>query len=127
MMPLPETCPPATCERASGAVRAIEVPPNLRTEAMTAISESEPLPMVMVWPLRNPIAPATEIAVAPASIALLRVAAPAVPTFAMTAGSRFAPVSIIIFWPALKPATLSTLMFVAPASEAADRVAAACV
>ena len=83
--------------------------------------------MVMVWPALKPVALATGITVAPASVAVRTVVAPAVPTVAMTAVSRFAPVSIMIVWPASKPSTLATLILVAPAAEAVDRVVAACV
>src|SRR5271169_1669381 len=82
--------------------------------------------MAMVWPAVKPAPLAIGMTVAPTSVAVPTVVAPAVPTVAMTADSRFAPVSIIIVWPAAKSATLATLILVAPAAEAADRVVAGC-
>ena len=112
----------------SGAATVIVVRRRrLLTEATTAVSEFAPLSIVMVWPFLKPVALAAGRTVAPTSVAVRTVVAPAVPTVAMTAVSRFAPVSIMTFWPASKPSTLVTLMLVAPAAEAVDRVAAACV
>ena len=111
------------------ALRQGRLPPRPPpvVETTTAVSRFAPLSMVMVWPALKPIALATGITVAPTSVAVPTVVAPAVPTVAMTAVSRFAPVSITIVWPATKSATLATLMLVAPAAEAADRVVAVCV
>ena len=68
----------------------IDPEPNLpRLEATTAVSEFSPESIVMVWPSRKPIALATGITVAPASVEAPAVAAPAEPTDAMVAVSLF--------------------------------------
>ena len=51
---------PAECARVSGAATVI-VPPGPGVEATTAVSESAPLSMVMVWPSLKPATLATGI------------------------------------------------------------------
>ena len=90
-------------------------------EETTAVSEFAPSSIVIVWPLRKPIALTVGRTVAPASVEVRNVVAPAVPTAAMTAVSIFAPESIWTVWPGRKPSVLATLMFVAPAADVADK------
>jgi hypothetical protein len=98
-MPVPETCVPAAYADVSGAATVMEAGRRLPVETTTAVSEFDPVPMLMVWPLLNPIVFATGITVAPALVAVSTVVAPAVPTVAITAVSSFAPLPILTVWP----------------------------
>jgi hypothetical protein len=101
--------------------------PRPLIEETTAVSEFAPSSIVIVWPLLKPVTLAAGRIVAPASVEVRSVVAPAVPTVAMTAVSVFAPESIWTVWPVRKPSVLATLMFVAPAADVADKEAADCV
>src|SRR5437899_7397221 len=126
-MPLPEICAPAAWLRARGAKSVMVATPRILVEETTAVSEFDPPSIVIVWPLLKPVALAAGRTVAPVSVEVRNVVAPAVPTVERIAVSAFAPESIRIVWPGRKPSVLETLMLVAPASEAADKEAAACV
>src|ERR1700682_1748190 len=101
--------------------------PRALLEETTAVSEFAPSSIVIVWPLPKPVTLTAGRRVAPASVEVRTVVAPAVPTAAMTAVSVFAQESIWTVWPGRKPSVLATLMFVAPAADVADKDAAACV
>ena len=119
-MPVPATCVPAGCARASGLVRMIMAAGLLRP-AIETFSALAPLPTVMASPVLKPAIPPTGISVEPTLTAPSAAVPPGVPTVAMTAVSRSAPVPILIVCPAARPVTVAILILDVPASEAAAR------